>query len=80
MANRNRIDKMRAEIKEVYPGWKWRTRVDGMSDNQVFAIFLKFKSEGRFDKPRKTVKKKEPVVDYHQVTIDEWLIAKGELV
>lgn len=80
MANRNRIDRMRAEIKEVYPGWGWRKRVDSMADNQVFAIFLKFKSEGRFDKPKKVNNKKEPIVDYHQVTLDEWLIAKGELV
>jgi hypothetical protein len=35
------------EIKKVYPYKKWWARVDKMSEAQIIATFLRFKSEGK---------------------------------
>lgn len=32
---------MREAIKKVYPGEKWKKKVEKMSDNQVIAIYYK---------------------------------------
>lgn len=41
------IDKMRKAIKQTYPNKNWAIRVDEMHDQQVTAIFLRFKREGK---------------------------------
>lgn len=38
---------MRNLVKAVFPSKKWRSKVDTMTDPQVFAIFCKFKNDGR---------------------------------
>lgn len=43
----NDIDNERAALKAVYPGRKWARKVDGMSDSQVQAIYLRLKSQGK---------------------------------
>lgn len=35
------IDYARSVVKQMYPGDKWRSRVRGMSDIQVLAIYYK---------------------------------------
>jgi len=37
----------RQAIKKVYPTDKWSAKVDKMSDAQVVAIYLRFKSQKR---------------------------------
>ncbi len=39
--------RMRELVCSVYPGEKWRKKVNSMKDPQVFAIFCKFKNEGK---------------------------------
>lgn len=50
------IDKMKDKLYSVYPNNTWRNKVNAMHDNQVVAVFNKFKEEGRFNikKERKT--------------------------
>lgn len=43
------IDDMRARIVEVYDSDSWHIGVAAMTDEQVTAIYLKFKSQGKFD-------------------------------
>lgn len=49
------VEKMREWLYSAYPNATWRNKVDKMPDNQVIAVFNKFKAEGRFEK-----KKREP--------------------
>ena len=51
------IDVMRRDISKVYDNPTWRTKVNHMPDNQVFAIWNKFCDEGKFRKltNRKTI-------------------------
>lgn len=44
------IEQMRVEISKVYPGMKWRKRVQSMSDQQVLAIFKSFARNGKLEK------------------------------
>lgn len=37
---------MRNIISQVYKGFKWKCKVDKMSDQQVTAIYLSFKRKG----------------------------------
>lgn len=39
-------DQMRRAIRTVY-GMQWRAKVDKMSDAQVVAVYLKFKSQNK---------------------------------
>lgn len=41
------IEDMRETIKHVYSSESWKERVTKMSDEQVTAIYLKFKEEGK---------------------------------
>ena len=59
MANPS-ITSMRAAITAVYPGNKWRIRVDRMSDNQVIAIFHSFSRNGYFEHPKTGRKQEDP--------------------
>lgn len=54
------ISTMRAAITAVYPGNKWRMRVDRMSDNQVIAIFHSFSRNGLFEHPKTGKKEEDP--------------------
>ena len=38
---------MRSEIEKVYPGPKWREKVKRMSDNQVIAVYSRFRQSGK---------------------------------
>lgn len=42
-------EEMRAMIRDVYCTDTWHDRVDCMSNEQVTAIYLKFKKQGKFD-------------------------------
>lgn len=42
----NDIQQKRLAIRGLY-GPAWQARVDKMSDNQVIALYLKFKNEGK---------------------------------
>ncbi len=37
----------REELKKVYPGQRWADKVNKMSDEQVVAIYIKFKAQGK---------------------------------
>lgn len=41
------VDQMRAALLQVYPGPGWQVKVLAMHDNQIIAIYAKFKKEGR---------------------------------
>lgn len=47
------VDNMRAAILEVYPGGKWRRKVEKMHDDQVIAVYYKFLNTGGFEKKEK---------------------------
>lgn len=38
---------MRDAIKRVYPSKKWQQNVDKMGPNQVLAVYLKLRQEGK---------------------------------
>lgn len=38
---------MRNEVLLVYPGLRWKQRVMKMSENQIVAIYMRFKREGK---------------------------------
>lgn len=42
----NDIQQKRIAIRDLY-GPAWKARVDKMSDQQVIALYLKFKKEGK---------------------------------
>lgn len=42
-------EEMRAMIRDVYCTDTWHDRVDCMSNEQVVAVYLKFKKQGKFD-------------------------------
>jgi hypothetical protein len=37
----------RLELKKLYPGKNWSDRVDAMPDNQVAAVYIRLKNEGK---------------------------------
>lgn len=37
----------REELKRLYPYKKWITKVNAMSDNQIVALYLKYRREGK---------------------------------
>lgn len=39
------IDRMRKAIRDAYTSEAWWKKVDKMSDKQIFAIYVKFKSQ-----------------------------------
>ena len=47
------VDNMRAAIMDVYPGGKWRRKVEKMYDDQVIAVYNKFLNNGTFEKKEK---------------------------
>lgn len=68
------IDTMRMAIASVYPGVRWKARAQSMPDNQVFAIYKKFQSDGKFDKKKKTKKvQKNEEPTYYQYTIFDYI-------
>jgi hypothetical protein len=38
------IERMRSEISSMYPGERWKNRCANMPDNQVIAIFCRFRN------------------------------------
>lgn len=53
------VDQMRYDISKIYPGVKWKRKVDKMSDNQVIAVYYNFERSGKFIKLHR-VKPDEP--------------------
>lgn len=39
------IEQMRKAIKEAYPGADWPSKVDKMSDRQVFAVYDRLRTD-----------------------------------
>lgn len=64
------ISEMRKKIARVYPGEKWQNKVKNMDKKQVFAVYMRFLNDGKFEKPKKEVKNEEK---YGQMFIDEFL-------
>lgn len=52
-------EEMREMIRGVYHTESWNEKVDRMQDEQVVAVYLKFKSEGKFDTYSEGAKPKE---------------------
>jgi len=71
------INQMRERMSHVYAGPIWRSRVQGMSDNQVVAIYKRMERDGVFEKLKKQArrKKKEPICE--QLTIFDLLKDEG---
>lgn len=42
------IQQMRAAIYDVYPGRKWKIKVQNMPDDQVIAVYYSFLAKGKF--------------------------------
>jgi len=62
------IEYMRKKISKVYPGMKWVNKCRAMHPDQVYAIYHKFKEEGRFDK-----KKNKQKEEYYQYNIFDYI-------
>lgn len=43
------VQQMRAAIYEVYPGRRWKIKVQNMPDDQVIAVYYSFLAKGKFD-------------------------------
>lgn len=43
------VSNMRKAITNVYPGEKWKKKVERMSDSQVMAIYYSFEKSGKFE-------------------------------
>lgn len=41
------VEQMRARVREVYPGAVWKEKVSHMPDNQIIALYYKFRNEGK---------------------------------
>jgi hypothetical protein len=50
------VNEMRDAIIKVYGSESWKNKVSKMSDAQVTAVYLKFKSSGKLDAPAVVVK------------------------
>ena len=59
------VEYMRTKVMQVYPTHKWAAKVHRMPDDQVVAIFLTFKEQGKFE-PRKN-----PGEKTHQISMYE---------
>ena len=70
------VDQMRAAIAEVYPGGKWKRKVEKMHDDQVIAVYYKFLNNGTFEKkekpPREKDNKPQRGLRAHAVVYDDW--------
>lgn len=42
------VQQMRAAIYDVYPGRKWKIKVQNMPDDQVVAVYYSFLEKGKF--------------------------------
>lgn len=41
------VDQMRDKVKEAYPGAEWKRKVNNMGENQIIALYYKFRNEGK---------------------------------
>lgn len=48
------IEIKRAYVAELYPGPKWKKKVQGMPDSQVVAIYLRETSKPKNEKPKES--------------------------
>lgn len=68
------VEMMRDAISKVYgpTAFKWILRCRKMKDEQVMAIYFRFKEDGKFDRRRKHVKTlQKKNEEYHQITLWE---------
>lgn len=63
------VDMMRTRINELYNGHF--TKIFGMPDNQVIAIYYQKLNGGAFDKKKNNVKSKKPET-YYQMSIFDY--------
>jgi hypothetical protein len=42
-----KIEKKREAVREAYSGEKWKDKVDKMSDDQITAIYIRLKTQGK---------------------------------
>ena len=40
-------EKEREQLKKVYPGHKWAQKVNGMTDAQVIAVYMRLKQQNK---------------------------------
>ena len=74
------VAQMRQEIAAIYPGDRWKNRVNGMHERQVVAIYMNFQKTGKFlgrtplnGRVMGELIPPPPPSPYHQMTIDEWM-------
>ena len=78
------VEQMRKEIASVYKGKDWSKKVDNMPDNQVIAMYYKFKAGGKFDKKPESrkqvidVKPDSPFVGVYGEQLSMFDSLKGE--
>ena len=41
------VSKEREAVKAAYPSKRWATKVDAMEDDQVAAVYLRLKAQGK---------------------------------
>ena len=61
------IEQMRDKIASVYDGIGWKNKVHFMPEDQVMAIYYKFREQGYFKK------KKESKPKYKQMTLWDYI-------
>ena len=54
-------EEMRRRISAVYNGLSWKKKVANMPERQVYAIYMSFKKNGKFDLDKKMKELKENV-------------------
>lgn len=69
------IEQMRAAIREVYPGQRWKLRVNNMKADQVYAIYNHFLNSGKFDEVKKIKEQKQE--EPKQMTLADYYIGGG---
>jgi hypothetical protein len=42
-----KVEQKREAVRTAYDGDKWKKKVDGMTDDQVTAIYIRLKSQGK---------------------------------
>lgn len=48
------IDQKRAYVTDLYPGPRWKKKVQKMPDSQVIAIYLREHAKPKQDKPKES--------------------------
>ena len=58
------VEQMKEELCNLYPGKKWKDRVDRMSDKQAIAIYYRCLENGDFTKKKEPTNKKPEQLNF----------------